>query len=209
MTAVHPARPSNVGLRLYGRRVVLRPLVAQDFNGWSEVRRRNGEWLTQWEPMRLTHHPDPETNREVFAARCGARERERLAGTQYAFGIFVDGAFAGEINLNNVVRGAFQSATIGYWIDKSRAGRSLMSEAVVVLAQYAFEEMRLHRLEICIIPRNVNSRRVMEKLDIRTEGVAERFLEINGVWEDHIRYGITFEEWNERRAQIVNDWIGD
>jgi ribosomal-protein-alanine N-acetyltransferase len=209
MTAVHPARPSNVGLRLYGRRVVLRPLVAQDFNGWSEVRRRNGEWLTQWEPMRLTHHPDPETNREVFAARCGARERERLAGTQYAFGIFVDGAFAGEINLNNVVRGAFQSATIGYWIDKSRAGRSLMSEAVVVLAQYAFEEMRLHRLEICIIPRNVNSRRVMEKLDIRTEGIAERFLEINGVWEDHIRYGITYEEWNERRSQIVNDWIGD
>jgi ribosomal-protein-alanine N-acetyltransferase len=209
MTAVHPARPSNVGLRLYGRRVVLRPLVAQDFNGWSEVRRRNGEWLTQWEPMRLTHHPDPETNREVFAARCGARERERLAGTQYAFGIFVDGAFAGEINLNNVVRGAFQSATIGYWIDKSRAGRSLMSEAVVVLAQYAFEEMRLHRLEICIIPRNVNSRRVMEKLDIRTEGIAERFLEINGVWEDHIRYGITYEEWNERRAQIINDWIGD
>jgi [ribosomal protein S5]-alanine N-acetyltransferase len=209
MTAVHPARPSNVGLRLYGRRVVLRPLVAQDFNGWSEVRRRNGEWLTQWEPMRLTHHPDPETNREVFAARCGARERERLAGTQFAFGVFVDGAFAGEINLNNVVRGAFQSATIGYWIDKSRAGRSLMSEAVVVLAQYAFEEMRLHRLEICIIPRNVNSRRVMEKLDIRTEGIAERFLEINGVWEDHIRYGITYEEWNERRAQIVNDWIGD
>ena len=209
MTAVHPARPSNVGLRLYGRRVVLRPLVAQDFNGWSEVRRRNGEWLTQWEPMRLTHHPDPETNREVFVARCGARERERLAGTQYAFGIFVDGAFAGEINLNNVVRGAFQSATIGYWIDKSRAGRSLMSEAVVVLAQYAFEEMRLHRLEICIIPRNVNSRRVMEKLDIRTEGIAERFLEINGVWEDHIRYGITYEEWNERRAQIINDWIGD
>ena len=209
MTAVHPSRPSNVGLRLYGRRVVLRPLVAQDFNGWSEVRRRNGEWLTQWEPMRLTHHPDPETNREVFAARCGARERERLAGTQYAFGIFVDGAFAGEINLKNVVRGAFQSATIGYWIDNSRAGRSLMSEAVVVLAQYAFEEMRLHRLEICIIPRNVNSRRVMEKLDIRTEGIAERFLEINGVWEDHIRYGITYEEWNERRAQIVKDWIGD
>jgi ribosomal-protein-alanine N-acetyltransferase len=49
----------------------------------------------------------------------------------------------------------------------------------------------------------------MEKLDIRTEGIAERFLEINGAWEDHIRYGITYEEWNERRAQIVKDWIGD
>ena len=207
MTAMHPARPTSVGLRLYGRRVVLRPLVPQDFTGWSEVRRRNGEWLTVWEPVKLPHHPDPETNREVFAARCGARDRERLAGSQYAFGIFVDGAFAGEINLNNVVRGAFQSATIGYWIDKARAGRSFMSEAVVVLSQFAFEELGLHRIEVCIIPRNTNSRRVMEKLRFREEGIAERFLEINGVWEDHVRYGFTREEWDERRDSLIAEWL--
>ena len=209
MTAMHPARPSHTGLRLYGRRVVLRPLVPQDFNGWSEVRRRNGDWLTVWEPMRLPHHPDPELSRDVFAARCGARDRERHAGSQYAFGIFVDGAFAGEINLNNVVRGAFQSATIGYWIDKARAGRSLMAEAVAVLAQYSFEELHLHRLEICIIPRNNNSRRVMEKLNIRTEGVAERFLEINGTWEDHVRCGITIEEWNDHREEFSANWLAN
>ena len=62
MTAMHPGRTSNLGLRLYGRRVVLRPLVAQDFAAWSEVRLRNGEWLTRWEPMRLPHQPDPETS---------------------------------------------------------------------------------------------------------------------------------------------------
>jgi ribosomal-protein-alanine N-acetyltransferase len=207
MTAMHPARPSSVGLRLYGRRVVLRPLVPQDFNAWSEVRRRNGEWLTQWEPMRLPHHPDPETNREVFAARCGSRDRERLAGSQYAFGIFVDGTFAGELNLNNIVRGAMQSATIGYWIDRARAGRSLMSESIVVLMQFAFEELNLHRLEICIIPRNSNSRRVVEKLDLREEGIAQRFLEINGAWEDHVRFGFTIEEWNDRGEQMVTDWL--
>ncbi|CAB4636701.1 MAG: GNAT family N-acetyltransferase [Actinobacteria bacterium] len=207
MTAMHPARPSSVGLRLYGRRVVLRPLVPQDFNAWSEVRRRNGEWLTQWEPLRLPHHPDPETNREVFAARCGSRDRERLAGSQYAFGIFVDGTFAGELNLNNIVRGAMQSATIGYWIDRARAGRSLMSESIVVLMQFAFEELNLHRLEICIIPRNSNSRRVVEKLDLREEGTAQRFLEINGAWEDHVRFGFTIEEWNDRGEQLVRDWL--
>jgi ribosomal-protein-alanine N-acetyltransferase len=207
MTAMHPARPSSVGLRLYGRRVVLRPLVPQDFNAWSEVRRRNGEWLTQWEPLRLPHHPDPETNREVFAARCGSRDRERLAGSQYAFGIFVDGTFAGELNLNNIVRGAMQSATIGYWIDRARAGRSLMSESIVVLMQFDFEELNLHRLEICIIPRNSNSRRVVEKLDLREEGTAQRFLEINGAWEDHVRFGFTIEEWNDRGEQLVRDWL--
>ncbi len=204
---MHPARPSSVGLRLYGRRVVLRPLVPQDFNAWSEVRRRNGEWLTLWEPLRLPHHPDPETNREVFAARCGSRDRERLAGSQYAFGIFIDGAFAGELNLNNVVRGAMQSATIGYWIDRARAGRSFMSESIVVLAQFAFEELNLHRLEICIIPRNSNSRRVVEKLGIREEGIAQRFLEINGTWEDHMRFGLTIEEWNDRSEQLVKEWL--
>jgi ribosomal-protein-alanine N-acetyltransferase len=82
-----------------------------------------------------------------------------------------------------------------------------MAESLVVLAQYAFENLHLHRLEICIIPRNSNSRRVMEKLDIRTEGVAERFLEINGTWEDHVRYGITIEEWNERREDFLEGWV--
>jgi len=209
MTAMHPARPAHAGLRLYGRHVVLRPLVQQDFTGWSEVRRRNGLWLTDWEPMKLAHHPDPATNRDIFAARCGVRDRERHSGSQYAFGIFVDGAFAGEINLNNVIRGAFQSATIGYWIDKARAGRSLMAESVIVAAQYAFEDLNLHRLEVCVIPRNYNSRRVMEKLEIREEGLAERFLEINGTWEDHIRYGFTKEEWNERRDQLVATWLNN
>ena len=208
MTAMHPGRQSNLGLRLYGRRVVLRPLVAQDFAAWSEVRIRNGHWLTQWEPMKLPHHPDPERNREVFAARCTARERERHAGSQYSFGIFVDGAFAGEINLNNVIRGAMQSATIGYWIDRTRAGNSYMSEAVVVLAAFAFEELHLHRVEVCIIPRNTNSRRVMEKLAIREEGVSERFLEINGAWEDHVRYGFTVEEWRERHEVLSRTWLG-
>lgn len=208
MTAMHPGKSSNLGLRLYGRRIVLRPLVAQDFAAWSEVRTRNGDWLTRWEPMRLPHQPDAEQNREVFAARSAARERERHAGTQYSFGIFVDGAFAGEINLNNVIRGAMQSATIGYWIDRARAGNSYMSEAVVVLADFAFEELSLHRLEICIIPRNTNSRRVMEKLHIREEGVAKRFLEINGNWEDHVRYGITVEEWHDRRNGYAGTWLG-
>jgi ribosomal-protein-alanine N-acetyltransferase len=157
--------------------------------------------------MRLPHHPDPETNRDVFAARCGARDRERHAGSLYAFGIFVDGSFAGEVNLTNVVRGAFQSATVGYWIDQARAGNSYMSEAVAVVAQYAFEELHLHRLEICIIPRNSNSRRVMEKLGIREEGTAQRYLEIDGVWEDHVRYGITTEEWSERREWFAATWL--
>jgi ribosomal-protein-alanine N-acetyltransferase len=73
--------------------------------------------------------------------------------------------------------------------------------------RFAFEQLRLHRLEICIIPRNTNSRRVVEKLRLRDEGIAQRFLEINGVWEDHVRYGVTVEEWHARREELTAAWL--
>jgi ribosomal-protein-alanine N-acetyltransferase len=139
--------------------------------------------------------------------RCSARERERQLGTGYGFGIFVDGVFAGEINLNSVQRGPFQNAYVGYWIDEAHAGQGYMPESVVVLTRFGFEDLRLHRLQISIIPRNTKSRRVMEKLDYREEGVALRYLEINGVWEDHIRYAITAEEWAERRSELHAAWL--
>jgi ribosomal-protein-alanine N-acetyltransferase len=207
--SLHPSRPSTAGLRLYGRRVVLRPLVPHDFAAWSEVRRRNGTWLTRWEPARPAIHPDPDGDRDLFAARCVARDRERHAGTQYSFGFFVDGAFAGEVNLNNVMRGALQTGTIGYWIDRERAGRSYTPEATAVLMRFAFEDLHLHRIEVCIIPRNAASRRVVDKLGLRDEGTALRYLEIDGVWEDHVRYGFTAEEWSDRRDEFSDRWLGD
>jgi ribosomal-protein-alanine N-acetyltransferase len=166
------------GIELAGRRVVLRPLVVGDFE-----------------------------DRRVFAARCGARERERQLGSGYGFGIFVGGRFSGEINLSSVQRGPYQNAYVGYWIDEAMAGHSYTPEAFVVVCRFAFEELALHRLQASIIPRNVASRRVAEKLGLRDEGVAVRYLEINGVWEDHVRYAITSEEWVARAAAYLQTWV--
>ena len=192
---------------LIGRQVVLRPLAVTDYPAWHEVRTRNAAWLLMWEPMRLLGAPDPVQSRDAFAVRCGARQRERQLGTGYGYGIFVDGHLAGEINLNIVQRGPFQSAYVGYWIDEARAGQGLTPEALVLVCRAAFEDLHLHRLQVSIIPRNVASRRVVEKVGLREEGLAERYLEINGVWEDHIRYAITVEEWEARRDQLMVDWI--
>jgi len=185
----------------------MRPLAASDFRQWSEVRQRNAAWLTVWEPMRQPTLPDPVTERSAFATRCVQRDRDRANGVAYQFGLFVDQQIAGEINLNNVIRGAMQSGTIGYWIDERHAGQAFVAEGVTALIQFAFEQLGLHRVEICIVPRNTNSRRVMEKLAIRDEGVALRYLEINGVWEDHIRYAMTTEEWFTRRDELVAAWL--
>jgi [ribosomal protein S5]-alanine N-acetyltransferase len=194
--------------RLYGRRVVLRPLAPHDFAAWRDVRLRNEDWLLPWEPQRPEGVADPTRDRGAFEARCSARDRERAADHAYPFGVFVDQQFAGEVNLNNVTRGALQGATIGYWIDRARAGHGYIAEAVVVVLRFAFEQLMLHRVEICIVPRNANSRRVVEKLELRCEGVAERFLEIAGTWEDHLRYAITAEEWAARGPDMTEAWIG-
>ncbi len=194
-------------IRLIGRRVILRPLVTTDFAAWSEVRRRNRDWLTRWEPRRVPGTADPAVDPHAFALRCNARERERQLGAGHGFGIFVDGHFTGEINLSAVQRGPFQNAYVGYWIDEARAGNGYVPEALVLLCKHAFEELHLHRLQVAIIPRNRPSRRVVDKLGIREEGLAERYLEINGEWEDHLRFAITAEEWDERRDELFAAWI--
>jgi ribosomal-protein-alanine N-acetyltransferase len=202
-----PRSPRAQHLNLRGRRIALRPLSDQDFTAWSEVRLRNADWLLPWEPLRPAYLPDPATDRGAYVTRCRARERETIADHAYPFGIFVGDAFAGEINLNNIVRGALQTGTVGYWIDRRHAGHGYMSEALVVVAAFAFERLDLHRLEVCIVPRNTNSRRVVEKLDLRLEGTAKRYLQIAGVWEDHLRYAITSEEWQTRREGMLDRWV--
>lgn len=128
-------------------------------------------------------------------------------GTGYGFGMFVGGVFCGEINLNSIQRGPFQSAYLGYWIDQEQAGNGYTPEGVVLVLKYSFEELNLHRIQISIVPRNVASLRVVEKLKLRNEGVALRYLEINGVWEDHVRFAVTAEEWQERRDNLCSQWL--
>ena len=206
-SAVRRAESALTNPRLRGRRVVLRPLEDSDFRDWREVRRRNNVWLTKWEPRRLPGQPDSVESREAFATRCAARARERQRGTGYGFGVFVGGELAGEMNLSSIQRGPFQSSYVGYWIDEAKAGAGFTPEALVVAMRFAFEELHLHRVQIAIIPRNMASRRVVEKLELREEGLAERYLEINGRWEDHIRYAITTEEWDVRGPELVAAWI--
>ncbi|MGD0254712.1 MAG: GNAT family protein [Acidimicrobiales bacterium] len=193
-------------LELRGWRVTLRTLSEGDYEAWHEVRARCRDWLVPWEPRPEGGPATPE-DRSSFSVRCAARERERQIGSGYGFGIFVEGRLAGEVTLSSVQRGPFQNAFIGYWVDRAHAGNSLAPESVLLLLRFAFEELGLHRVEIAIVPRNRPSKRVVEKLGLREEGVALRFLEIDGRWEDHLRYAITAEEWQTRREELSIAWL--
>jgi ribosomal-protein-alanine N-acetyltransferase len=92
----------------------------------------------------------------------------------------------GDLNLSTIVRGAFQSCFLGYKMSISASGKGYMTEAVIRAARFAFADLHLHRIEANIIPRNIASRRVVEKADFVEEGRARKYLNINGVWEDHL-----------------------
>jgi ribosomal-protein-alanine N-acetyltransferase len=193
-------------LELTGWRVRLRTLTEDDYGEWYKVRARCRNWLVPWEP-RPDGSPTTPEDKASFMARCAARERERQMGTGYGFGIFVAGGLVGEITLSSIQRGPFQNAFVGYWVDREMAGNGIAPEATVVVLRFAFEELTLHRIEVAIVPRNRASRRVVEKLQLREEGVAVRYLEIDGRWEDHVRYAITSEEWTERSSELIPLWI--
>jgi ribosomal-protein-alanine N-acetyltransferase len=193
---------------LVGARVLLRPLRVDDWEAWRDVRRRCRTWLERWEPRPEPGTADPVADREAFRARCGAWERQRHFDSAYGFGLFLDdGRFAGEVSLGSVQRGPFQMGYLGYWIDEALAGCGYVPEGVVLLMRYAFETLQLHRLEAAIVPRNTASRRVAEKLGMRDEGTALRFLQIQGVYEDHVRYAMTVDEWEVQGPLLVAKFL--
>ena len=99
-------------------------------------------------------------------------------------------------SLANAVRyAAQQTGTIGYWMGEAHAGRGYMTTALRVLLPTLFGELNLHRVEAACIPTNAPSIRVLEKCGFVREGLARRYLCINGVWQDHLLFGLLHEDF--------------
>lgn len=99
--------------------------------------------------------------------------------------LLLEDRIIGSVALSNIVRGAFQSCHLGYRMDEQEQGKGYMTEALKAVVAYAFDAMKLHRIEANIMPRNAASLQVVKKLGFYEEGLALKYLNIHGVWEDH------------------------
>jgi ribosomal-protein-alanine N-acetyltransferase len=171
--------------------LVLRPLAVGDARAWRELRSSNADWLRQWE---ATMPPDAGSRPTTFRSLVRRLGRMAREGQALPFAIEVDGEFAGQITVNNIVLGSARFCSVGYWIGQEYAGRGLVPLAVAMVIDHLFIIERLHRVEIAIRPENTNSLRVVEKLGIGRCGLAPRYLHIDGAWRDHVLFGITAEE---------------
>ena len=181
--------------RLTDGEITLRPLQVSDAREWRQLRLRNASWLKPWDAT----VPPGAAGGRATTFRALARRLVQLGkeGAAMPFVLEVSGQFAGQVTVNNIVRGSAQFASIGYWLDRAFAGRGVMPLAVAMVIDHCFTTAGLHRIEVAIRPENSNSLRVVEKLGLHEIGYAPRFLHIDGDWRDHRIFAVTVEDCPE------------
>lgn len=187
---------SNIGQEsafiVRARGLWMRPPMMGDYANWAELRALSREHLTPWEPL----WQRDELARSAFRRRVRHYQREAREDLGYSFLILreSDDVLVGGLTLSNVRRGVTQAAVLGYWIGLPFVRRGYMTEAVAAAVGFAFDELRLHRLEAATMPNNLASIRVLERNGFRREGLAQRLLKINGAWEDHVLHALVADE---------------
>ncbi len=171
-----------------GRNVWMRAPAMADYAPWAELRAESREHLRPWEPAWARD----ELTRSAYRRRIRHYAREAREDLGYAFLIFDNAGdrLVGGVTLSGVRRGVTQSASLGYWLGRAHTGQGRMTDAVQAVLHYAVLQLRLHRIEAACMPTNETSIRVLERTGFTREGFAREYLRIDGVWSDHLLYGL-------------------
>ena len=178
-------------------RLVLEPMAPQHAPLLAQFFVRNEEHLRPWDPPR----PRGITDVEFWSAEAqrAVEDHAEAAVARWVLLLRGDpGRIVGRVNFTQVVRGPFQSCMLGYAIDAQCQGRGLMHEALEAALSYAFEVMRLHRVQANHLPDNLRSARLLQRLGFRVEGLARDYLYINGAWRDHVLTALTYPGFDTR-----------
>ncbi|WP_158889246.1 GNAT family N-acetyltransferase [Amycolatopsis anabasis] len=190
----HPGWPAKLGpLRVPAGVVAVRPIRLRDGGEWSRIRLRDKTHLERWEPTA----PGAWLERNAlwsWPPQWAALRSLARRGQCLPFTITVDGAYAGQITIGNVIRAALRSAWVGYWVSSTAIGGGVATAAVALVVDHVLTRAGLHRIEATVRPENAASIRVLTKSGFRQEGVFERYLDVAGDWRDHLCFAITAEE---------------
>jgi len=178
--------------------VVLRNPRMDDFEEWSDLRKRSRPFLEPWEPQ----WPTDDLSRPAFRHRIRRYDADRANGLALPLFIFRkdNDRLVGGLTIGSIRRGAAESCVLGYWMGHEYSGQGLMSEALTVTIPHIFERLRLHRIEAACIPDNERSLHLLEKVGFQREGYMQKYLRINGVWRDHVLFALLAEDWWAQKA---------
>ncbi|WP_226537317.1 GNAT family N-acetyltransferase [Fictibacillus halophilus] len=173
--------------KLSGQNIFIRLLNVDDAEDSLQLQVENKEFFEKYSMERLPDFYTLENTRKRLQMMAENAKQD----LDYLFGIFTnEDRLIGTINLFAVMRGSIQSAFVGYFLDERQNGKGYTTEAVKLIVKYAFEELKLHRVEAGVMPHNIGSIRVLEKAGFEKEGLARKNVKINGKWEDHQQMAI-------------------
>lgn len=164
-----------------------RPVTLDDAPALAGLLRDNRDFLAPWEPVR---DDDYFTERGQRALLGDALERQHQGSALLHVILDEAGRVAGRITLNEIVRGPFQSCSLGYWVAADHNGRGLATAAVRHIVAVAFDELRLHRIQAGTLLHNPASQRVLARNGFSRIGVAPAYLKIAGQWQDHVLFQV-------------------
>ena len=177
---------------LRGRGLLMRPPAPSDYAAWAELRHSSRAHLMPWEPR----WSRDELSRWAYRRRLRYYQRDQREDLGYAFFIFeaAGSCLIGGLTLSNVRRGVTQAAALGYWLGADCTGQGHMRHAVSLAADFAFGDLRLHRLEAACLPNNEPSIGVLRWNGFQEEGLARSYLKINGEWRDHLLFALLADD---------------
>ena len=167
------------------------PRVA-DYPAWAKLRGESREFLMPWEPA----WSEDELTRGAFRRRIKRYQKETRLDSAYVFFVLrqSDDALLGGCTLSNVRRGVTQCCTLGYWVGARFARQGYMTAAVKALIPFIFKTLGLHRIEAACLTDNEASKSLLARTGFQQEGLARRYLLINGKWADHLLFAQLQEE---------------
>ena len=173
---------------LRGDGLYLRPATPADFSAWSQLRAASRAFLEPWEPT----WPEDDLTRAAFRRRLRRQEEDIARDEAYPFLIFdaASNELLGGLTLGGVRRGVAQAATLGYWMGAQHAGKGRMTRAVAAAVDFAFNRLRLHRVEAACVPGNQPSIALLLRNGFEREGFARSYLKIDGAWRDHVLFAL-------------------
>lgn len=173
--------------------VALHPLRRQDGGAWRRLRLADKALLRPWDVTSPLSWAERHGRRAWSAHRRELRAAENR-GEAHALAIRVDDVFAGQVTIGGIQGGALRSGWVGYWVGSPWQHRGVATCAVALAVDAALGAWGLHRIEATVAPENAASRRVVERLGFRTEGLLRRYLDVDGGWHDHVLYALTSED---------------
>jgi ribosomal-protein-alanine N-acetyltransferase len=174
--------------------ITTRLLTMADVDELTSLAVANREFLAPYSPTM----PDVMFTYEGQAANVAEVLGRHTDGTMLPHVIVdTDGTIAGRINLNSIIRGVAQTASVGYWVAEDRNGRGVATAAVAHIVEYGFTRLTLHRVQGETLLHNIASQRVLERNGFERIGMAPKHLRIAGRWQDHLLYQRINDAWSE------------